>query len=90
MFLDAETFEPFTNQFETIASFKKLSKEKFLGIYEGFFYQKPQESIKSNIILATPTEVEIQISSQVYLKRFQLNKKLIAFLRDNLNFLNSD
>lgn len=90
MFLDTKTFEPFTNQFETIASFKKLSKEKFLGIYEGFFYQKPQESIKSNIILATPTEVEIQISSQVYLKRFQLNKKLIAFLRDNLNFLNSD
>ena len=90
MFLDTETFEPFTNQFETISSFKKLSKVKFLGIYEGIFNQKPQESIKSNIIQATPTEVEIQISSQVYLKRFQLNKKLIAFLRDNLNFLNSD
>ncbi len=90
MFLNTETFEPFTNQFETIANFKKLSKEKFFGIYEGFFNHKPQESIKSNIIQATPTEVEIQISNQVYLNRFQLNKKLIAFLRDNLNFLNSD
>jgi len=90
MFLNSETFEPFTNQFETIASFKKLSKDKFLGLYEGFFNQKPQESIKSNIILAIQTEIEIQISNQVYLKRFQLNKKLIAFLRDNLNFLNSD
>lgn len=90
MFLNSETFEPFSNQFETIASFKKLSKDRFLGLYESFFSQKPQESIKSNIIPATPTEIEIQISNQVYLKRFQLNKKLIAFLRDNLNFLNSD
>ncbi len=90
MFLDTETFEPFTNQFETIAGFKKLSKDKFFGLYEGFFNQKPHESIKSNIIPTTLTEIEIQISNQVYLKRFQLNKKLIAFLRDNLNFLNSD
>jgi superfamily II DNA or RNA helicase len=90
MFLDSKTFEPFTNQFETIASFRKLSKDKFLGLYEGFFNQKPQESIKSNIIPAIQTEIEIQISNQVYLKRLQLNKKLIAFLRDNLNFLNSD
>jgi hypothetical protein len=90
MFLSSETFEPFTNQFETIASFEKLSKDRFMGLYEGFFNQKPQESIKSNIIPSLQTEIEIQISNQVYLKRFQLNKKLIAFLRDNLNFLNSD
>ncbi|MDD3859337.1 MAG: DEAD/DEAH box helicase family protein [Bacteroidales bacterium] len=90
MFLNTETFEPFSNQFETITSFKKLSKDRFLGLYENFFSQKPQESIKSNIIPASLTEFEIQISNQVYLKRFQLNKKLIAFLRDNLNFLNSD
>lgn len=90
LFLNSETFVPFTNQFATIGNFKKLSKDKFLRLYEGFFNQKPQESIKSNIIPATPTEIEIKISNQVYLKRFQLNKKLIAFLRDNLNFLNSD
>lgn len=90
MFLNSESFEPFTNQFEAIAGFMRLSKDKFKCLYESFFNQKPQESIKSNIIPATLTEIEIQISNQVYLKRFQLNKKLIAFLRDNLNFLNSD
>jgi len=63
---------------------------KFLNLYEGFFNQKPQESIKSNILSETQKEIEIQITNQVHLKRFQLNKKLIAFLRDNLNFLNSD
>jgi superfamily II DNA or RNA helicase len=90
MFLKPETFEPYNNQFETIAGFKKLSTNKFLDLYEIFFNQKLQESIKSNIIHSKPTEIEIQISNQVYLKRFQLNKKLIAFLRNNLNFLNSD
>lgn len=90
MFLNSETFEPYNNQFETITGFKKLSKNKSLGLYESFFNHIPQEPIKSNIIPATSTEIEIQISNQVYLKRFQLNKKLITFLRDNLNFLNSD
>ncbi|MDD4403698.1 MAG: DEAD/DEAH box helicase [Parabacteroides sp.] len=35
-------------------------------------------------------ELEILINSEIYLKRIQLNQKLIEFLRDNLNFLNSD
>ncbi|MBN1969183.1 MAG: DEAD/DEAH box helicase [Candidatus Delongbacteria bacterium] len=90
MFLNPETFEPISNQFEAIEGFQKLSKDKFLSLYESFFNQKPQESIKSNILVDIRTEIEIQISNQVYLKRLQLNKKFIAFLRDNLNFINSD
>jgi superfamily II DNA or RNA helicase len=89
-FVNPNNFEPYLDQFETIADFQKLSKNKFLNLYEGFFNQKPQESIKSNILSETQNEIEIQITNQVHLKRFQLNKKLIAFLRDNLNFLNSD
>jgi len=89
-FLNPDNFKPFNNQYEMIASFKRLSKDKFLSLYEGFFSQKPQVSIKSNILPETKTEIEIQLSNQVYLKRLQLNKKLIVFLRDNLNFLNSD
>lgn len=89
-FVNPNNFAPYLDQFETIADFQKLSKIKFLNLYEGFFNQKPQESIKSNILSETQNEIEIQITNQVHLKRFQLNKKLIAFLRDNLNFLNSD
>ena len=89
-FVNPNNFEPYLDQFETIAGFQKLSKIKFLNLYEGFFNQKPQEPIKSNVFSATQNEIEIQITNQVHLKRFQLNKKLIAFLRDNLNFLNSD
>ena len=90
IFLNPETFEPLSNQFEAISGFQKLSKDKFQSHYECFFNQKPQDPLKSNGFPQTKTDIEIQISNQVYLKRLQLNKKLIAFLRDNLNFLNSD
>lgn len=89
-FVNPNNFEPFLDQFETIVGFQKLSKIKFLNLYESFLNQKPKESIKSNILSETQNEIEIQITNQIHLKRFQLNKKLIAFLRDNLNFLNSD
>ena len=90
VFLDPDTFEPYNNQFDVLSSFQKLKKETFQRLYEILFEQKPQEPIKSNLLLQTQSDIEIQISNQVYLKRLQLNKKIIAFLRDNLNFLNSD
>jgi superfamily II DNA or RNA helicase len=89
-FLDTETFNPFNNQFEAISNFQKLSKHKFQNLYESLFSQKPNEPIKSNSFPESPSEIEIQISNQVYLNRIQLSKKLIEFLRDSLNFLNSD
>jgi superfamily II DNA or RNA helicase len=35
-------------------------------------------------------DLEIVINSEVYLKRVELNQKMIEFIRDNLNILNSD
>jgi len=90
VFLNPDTFECFNNQVEAIAGFHKLSKNRFLSLYESFFYHKPQNLFSSNLLTESLPEFEIQISKQVFLKRIQLNKKLISYLRDNLNFLNSD
>lgn len=90
VFLDPVNFEPFANQFDALEKVQRLSKVKFLFLYESFFKRKPQEFIKSTISYETQSEIEIQINKQIYIKRLQLNKKLIEFLRDNLNFLNSD
>ncbi len=90
IFINHENFEPYPNQLETIEGFERLSIVKFASLYEHFFSQKPEETIKSHTLPNTQDETEIQISNQVYLKRLQLNKKLITFLRDNLNFLNAD
>ena len=90
VFLNPGTSEPFIDQFKAIRSFRRLSKTNFLILYETFFDQKPQELMKSNFSSDFHNELEIQIDRLIYLKRLQLNKKLIEFLRDNLNFLNSD
>jgi len=89
-FLNPITFEPVENQFEFLLQIQKFDKDKFISLHENFFKQKPQELFKSNFASNTPTKIEITISNQVYLKRLQLGKRIIAFLRDNLNFLNSE
>ena len=89
-FLNPKTFEPYDNQFDALSGFQKFNKETFQQLYESLFAEKPQEPIKSSFIPQMQSDIEIQISNQVYLKRIQLNKKIITFLRDNLNFLNTD
>jgi superfamily II DNA or RNA helicase len=91
-FLDPETFEPYLDQWEALSRFQKLSTIHFLNLYERFFSRKAKEVLKSSTTEKSlpAQEMEIVISNQVYLKRLQLNSTLIAFLRDNLNILNSD
>jgi len=89
-FLNPGDFEPYAHQFEIIRNFQKLRKEKFILLYESIFNQKIQEFFKSSFALDSPSVIEIQINGQIFLKRLQLNRKLIEFIRENLNFLNSD
>lgn len=89
-FLNPENFLPYENQFETIKSFKKLSISQFKLIYEDIFKQKVDDFFKSSFDRDSKPVIEIQISGQIYLKRLHLNRKLIEFIRENLNFMNSD
>jgi len=89
-FLNPGDFEPYAHQFEIIRNFQKLRKEKFILLYESIFNQKIQEFFKSSFALDSPSVIEIQINGQIFLKRLQLNRKLIEFIRENLNFLNAD
>lgn len=88
-FLDPLTFEPYPNQWDFLESIQKISKLKIESLYIQLS-GKIKESLNSTFSADNTFELEILIRSQVYLKRVQLNQKLIEFLRDNLNFLNSD
>lgn len=92
LFLNPETLEPYTNQWEALGQFKKLSTVQFINLYERFFGRKVKEALTSNVsdTIFQAQEMEIVIGKQIFLKRLQLNTKLIAYLRDNLSFLNSD
>lgn len=88
-FIIPETFEPYYNQWGFLKEIKTISIQGLKELYKDLFNEKPNEVfISSNNI--KPYELEIIIQNQIYLKRNQLSKKLIVFLREQLNFYNSD
>jgi hypothetical protein len=88
-FLNPETFEVYENQWDFLQEIKKVSKEKLRGLFEELFDINPADILGSFNIDAIP-ELEIIIGTQIYLKRVQISRKLIRFLREQLNFFNSD
>jgi len=89
-FINPENFEPIENQWEFLESIKKVSISELKNLYEKLFDVQPNDVLVSSPELNKPYELEIVISNQIYLKRTQLSQKLIVFLREQLNFYNSD
>lgn len=90
-FIDPDTFEPYVDQWEYIKKIKKVSVLELNKLYEDFFNIKPSERfVLSSGNKKNSHQLEIVISNQIYLKRTQLSQKLIVFLRNQLNFYNSD
>ena len=88
-FLDPTSFEPYPNQWEFLQSIKKTSKQKIESLHLQLSGLN-KEQLASSFTSSQTSTLEILIKEQVYLKRAQLNPKLIIFLRDNLNFINSN
>lgn len=89
-FINPERFQPIKNQWAFLESIEKMSTAELKNIYEVLFNAKPNEVNISNSRANNSFELEIVISNQIYLKRRQLNQQIIAFIRDQLNFYNSD
>lgn len=89
-FIDYETFKPYSDQWEYLKSVEKLNLENYKASYNKIFNEDPVEVFKSNFLPGLNGDLEIVLSNQIYLKRIHLNRKLIIFLREQLNFYNSD
>lgn len=89
-FIDYQTFKPITDQWEHLKSIKKLILETYKAKYNEIFNEDPKEFFKSRFLPGLNSHLEIVISNQIYLKRLHLNRKIIIFLREQLNFYNSD
>lgn len=88
-FINPQTFETYQNQWDFLKKVKKIPISNLKGLYEELFKIKPSEVLGSFKIDEVP-ELEILIKNQIFLKRVHLNRKLIHFLREQLNFFNSD
>lgn len=89
-FLDPSTFEVYEDQWAFLESIERVPEEKLRLLYKEFFTIEPSEVFVSSPDSYYGHDLEIIIQNQIYLKRNQLHKKLIAFLREQLNFYNSD
>lgn len=88
-FLNPKSFEPVEDQWNFLQSVGKISKQQMEALYLQLC-GNTKEIFSSRYLPDSKFELEVLINSEIYLKRVQLNDKLIDFLRDNLNFLNSD
>lgn len=89
-FLETDTFEPVEDQWAFLTTRQKISKQKIDSLYLQLSGTTKEVFTSKYADSKSPFELEILINSEIYLKRIQLSQKLIEFLRDNLNFLNSD
>ncbi len=89
-FLDLDTFEPVEDQWGYLSTIKKIPKQKIDSLYLQLSGREKEVFTSKYTDSKSTFELEILINSEIYLKRIQLNPKLVEFLRENLNFLNSD
>ena len=89
-FLNPDTFDPIEDQWAFIETIPKISKQKINSLYLQLSGSSKEVFSSKYVDSKSSFELEILINSEIYLKKIQLNQKLIEFLRDNLNFLNAD
>jgi len=89
-FINPETFEAYSNQWEYLSKIKKTSESKLKEVYQDLFSEIPKPIFISKSVENKAYELEIILRNQIYLKRNQLSQKLISFLREELNFYNTD
>lgn len=85
VFLDPENnLAPYPDQWELLQNIQKITKEKLDEIYDKFNQNQEKSSYSPKPNLA------ITIKNQIYLQKNRIPKSVINFLRDELNFANSE
>ena len=87
-FIDAETFQPYEDQWQFLGNIVKLSKEKFTDLYGSLsdFVQNNQLHSKTN----ANGKLSINLSNNVSINRTGLLIELINFLIEEINFANTE
>ncbi len=87
VFLDITTKMPYPNQWEFLESIEKMTKSS-IEIFYNELCGKAMDAV--SIPITHGNDFEISFDKQLYLKRIELTKPVVKFLRENLNFINSE
>lgn len=84
-FISPESFEPITDQWDFLKKIQKVSIDYLDEVYEGL-----KSGVESNPPIATNGKLKISLNNNVRLSRVGLTLALINFLKEELNFANSE
>ena len=84
-FISPVTFEPITDQWNILQNIKGVSTNHLDELYEGL-----KLGVESNSPIATNDKLKISLNNNVRLSRVGLTSTLINFLKEELNFANSE
>lgn len=84
-FINPELFETFTDQWNFLQNIKRVSTNHLDELYDGL-----KSGIESNTPIATNGKLSIYLNNNVRLSRAGLTSTLINFLKEELNFANSE
>jgi superfamily II DNA or RNA helicase len=89
-FIDVRTFEPYANQWEFLKSIQRISVHQLDTLYSNVIpLTKPIIAPLSNVQNVSG-KLLIQLSNSVQISRTYLPMSLISFLKDELNFVNTE
>jgi superfamily II DNA or RNA helicase len=89
-FIDPNSLAPFDDQWEFLQKIQRVTIEHLDKIFKTLESSNTATKIIPEKALSTENGIQIVLNNQIVISRKQLTPDLIFFLRDNLNFVNSD
>lgn len=89
-FIDVHSFEPFADQWKFLESVQRNSVQKLDSIYSSITASLNQAIIPSQSEKNASGKLTIRLSNSVYINRTSLPSILGSFLKEELNFLNTE
>jgi len=92
VFLDLESFNPVSDQWDHLGKVKKVSIARLDKLYVEIIKDKMPDnfSISENKKVFKAGKLAVTIKNQIVLNKTQITKDLANFLKSNLNFVNSE
>jgi len=84
VFLDPETSEPFEDQYGVLKSIKRHTIDELDAVYDLVTGEPAETSAVKN------KKLRVTVNQNITLQKAQLNSTLVGFLKEQLNFLNTE
>lgn len=89
-FIDPETLQPFDDQWEFLNEINRTSTQTLDSVYLIVNKTNSLEFGNGNESVISSGKLNVRLSNKIFLNRSSINLSLINFLKDELNFVNSE